>query len=483
MHYRFLIVDGDQGEEILPLLRAALPEQDFEITVTADSNEALRLLTDKPATLVFYDMCLPEINGIEFLNKAKKIDHSLSIIMTTACGNINDTIETIRHGAFDYLIMPPEPSAFKAIVRKALECSLLNRRVRYIQNSHIDPQAIGEDLMVGSSPKLMEIWKLVGRIADNDAAVLIMGESGTGKELLARAICNHSRRRTRPFLAINCAAMPEALLESELFGHEKGSFTDAHQRRIGKFEHCNGGTILLDEIGEMSLPSQSKLLRVLENQEFERIGGNETIRTDVRVIASTNSSLEEAVHAKRFRLDLYHRLKGVTITLPPLRERQEDIPILVDLFCRTFATKYSKSVKGVSSRAMDLILKSRWEGNVRELRNVIGSAVAVADGDILRVEDFYRVMPDNNNQTAAPENDYYAYFVRLLEPKVSVFHPDSIGGLYQDVCQGLEKAAVELALKKSGRNQVMAAKMLGMSRNTLRNRIERYGLDGETAII
>lgn len=483
MHHHFLIIDGNQGKDLLPLLGTALPEYDVEVTVTADCNDALRLLSDKAATVVFFDMCLPGINGIDFLNKAKKIDHTLSIIMTTACGNINDTIETIRHGAFDYLIMPPEPAHFKEIVRKALECNVLNRHVRYVQScSHMDSPPIGEDLMVGSSPKLMDIWKLVGRIADNDATVLIMGESGTGKELLARAIYNHSKRRTKPFLAINCAAMPETLLESELFGHEKGAFTDAHQRRIGKFEHCNGGTILLDEIGEMSLPSQSKLLRVLENQEFERIGGNETIRTDVRVIASTNSSLEEAVHAKLFRLDLYHRLKGITITLPPLRERQEDIPILVDLFCRTYAAKYNKQVQGVSSKAMDLILKSRWEGNIRELRNVIGSAVAVADGDMLRIEDFYRVMPVNKNQPVTPENDYYVYFFRLLEPKVSAVHPDSIEGLYQDICTGLEKAAVELALKKSGKNQVMAAKMLGISRNTLRNRIERYGLDNEAAI-
>lgn len=482
MHYRFLIVDGNQGKDLLPLLGTALPEYDIDVTVTADCNDALRLLSDKTATVVFFDMCLQGINGIEFLNKAKNIDHTLSIIMTTACGNINDTIETIRHGAFDYLVMPPEPTVFKDIVRKALECNVLNRRVRYVQSSsHIASPTIGEDLMVGSSPKLMDIWKLVGRIADNDATVLIMGESGTGKELLARAIYNHSRRRTKPFLAINCAAMPEALLESELFGHEKGAFTDAHQRRIGKFEHCNGGTILLDEIGEMSLSSQSKLLRVLENQEFERIGGNETIRTDVRVIASTNSCLEEAVQAKLFRLDLYHRLKGITITLPPLRERQEDIPILVDLFCRTYAGKYGKPVQGVSSKAMDLILKSRWGGNIRELRNVISSAVAVADGEMLRIEDFYRVMSDNNNQPATSENDYYAYFVRLLEPKVSAFNPDSIEGLYQDICTGLEKAAVELTLKKSGHNQVMAAKMLGISRNTLRNRIERYGLDGEAA--
>ncbi|NJD91229.1 MAG: sigma-54-dependent Fis family transcriptional regulator, partial [Geobacter sp.] len=261
MRYHFLIVDGNQGKDLLPLLGTALPEYGIDVTVTADSSEALRLLAGKSTAVVFFDMCLREITGIEFLERAKAIDHTLSIIMTTACGNINDTIETIRHGAFDYLIMPPEAATFKDIVHKALECNILNRRVRYVpSSSQMDSPAIGEDLMVGSSPKLMDIWKLVGRIADNEATVLIMGESGTGKELLARAIYNHSKRRAKPFLAINCAAMPETLLESELSGHEKGAFTDAHQQRIGKFEHCNGGTILLDEIGEMSLSSQSKLL-------------------------------------------------------------------------------------------------------------------------------------------------------------------------------------------------------------------------------
>jgi DNA-binding NtrC family response regulator len=484
MRYQFLIVDGENGKDLTALVRSALPEYDISLLVTADCNEGLRLIASNQPNVILYDMCLTAMSGLEFLCQAKKIYHAVSIIMTTGCSNINDTIETIKHGAFDYLTKPPDKELFTQVVRKALECSILNRRVSYVPDAkQLSTSESLESVMVGTSPKLMEIWKLVGKIADNDAPVLIQGESGTGKELLAKAIYNHSNRHCKPFLAINCAAIPETLLESELFGHEKGAFTDAHQRRIGKFEHCNGGTILLDEIGEISLPSQSKLLRVLENQQFERIGGNETIKTDVRVIASTNISLEEAVQHKLFRLDLYHRLKGISINLPPLRERQEDIPILTDLFCRIFSARYGKRIVSVSNKAQDFLLACPWSGNIRELKNVISSAVAIADGDVLLVEDLCRVMPEIPERAAdnSDRNDYYAYFVRLLEPKVGSFNPDGIGGFYQEVSQGLEKATIELALKKSGNNQVLTAKMLGMSRNTLRNRIERYSLDPDAS--
>lgn len=483
MDYHILIVDGKDAKELSTSLYKTLPDYELSLFTTADPQEGLRHIASHHPGLILFDMCLSCISGIEFLIAAKKIDHSVSVIMTTACGNVSDTIETIKHGAFDYLIKPPDPELFQQVVRKALECNLLNRRVRYIHNTtHLDRSDLGEDLMIGSSPKMMEIWKLIGKVADNDATILIQGESGTGKELLAKAIYSHSGRNTKPFLAINCAALPETLLEAELFGHEKGAFTDAYQRRIGKFEHCNGGTILLDEISEMSLASQSKLLRVLENQEFERIGGNEPIKTNVRVIASTNARLEDAVQQKHFRLDLYHRLKGVNINLPPLRERPEDIPILTDLFCRVFSLKYGKLIQGVSAKARDYLQKCRWEGNIRELKNTIGSAVVIAQGEIVRLEDLVSVFSDSSStkRDSLEQSDYYAYFMRLLEPKIEAYHPDSIEGLYQNVCHGLEKAAIELALKKSSNNQVLTAKMLGISRNTLRSRIERYNLEHES---
>lgn len=483
MKCHFLIVDARDGKDLSARLFKGLPEYEISLFATADPQEALRHIATHHPSVILFDMCLPSMTGIQFLTEAKKIDHAVSIIMTTACGNVGDTIETIKHGAFDYFIKPPDLELFQQVVRKAIECNILNRRVRYVPTTrHLDQSEHGEDIMIGSSPKMMEIWKLVGKIADNDATVLIQGESGTGKELLAKAIYSHSSRNTRPFLAINCAAMPETLLESELFGHEKGAFTDAHQRRIGKFEHCNGGTILLDEISEMSLISQSKLLRVLENQEFERVGGNTPIKTDVRVIASTNANLLDAVQQKHFRLDLYHRLKGINILLPPLRERPEDIPILIDLFCRIFSAKYGKEIKGVSSKASDYLHKCPWNGNIRELKNVIGSAIATAQGEILRLEDIVQGQPDmaESNLNANNENDYYAYFVKLLEPRVATDRAESICNLYQKVSQSLEKAAIKLALRKSENNQVLTAKMLGISRNTLRSRIERYSLEQES---
>jgi DNA-binding NtrC family response regulator len=484
MKYQFLIIDGNDGQDMVPIVHTAFPGDDISVIVARESNEGLRHIAEHHPGVILYDMCLPDMNGLDFLAAAKKIDHAVSVIMTTACGNVSDTIETIKHGAFDYLIKPPDPELFHQVLRKALECNILNRRVRYIPTAkHLEESAPGEDIMIGSSPKLMEIWKLVGKIADNDATVLIEGESGTGKELLAKAIYSHSNRNTKPFLAINCAAMPENLLESELFGHEKGAFTDAHQRRIGKFEHCNGGTILLDEISEMSLTSQSKLLRVLENQEFERVGGNEPIKTDVRVIASTNSNLEEAVRQKLFRIDLYHRLKGVNIHLPPLRERQEDIPILIDLFCSNFSAKYGKRILGVSSKARDYLLKCPWNGNIREMKNVIGSAVALAQGEILRLEDLVQALPETGKPPGenSESDNYYAYFVGFLEKKGDGYQKKNFGLFYQDVYQGLEKAAIEVALKKNGNNQVLTAKMLGISRNTLRNRIERYSLEQQVS--
>ncbi|NVN99552.1 MAG: sigma-54-dependent Fis family transcriptional regulator [Geobacteraceae bacterium] len=482
MKCHFLIVDGKDGNDLTARLSESLPEYDLSIFATADPQEGLHHMASNHPAVILFDMCLPAMSGFQFLSEAKKIDHAVSIIMTTSCGNVCDTIETIKHGAFDYFIKPPLPDQFQQVIQKAIDCNFLNRRVRYAPTTgHLDRNGHGEEIMIGSSPKMMEIWKLVGKIVNNDATVLIQGESGTGKELLAKAIYSHSDRNTRPFLAINCAAMPETLLESELFGHEKGAFTDAHQRRIGKFEHCNGGTLLLDEISEMSLISQSKLLRVLENQEFERVGGNDTIKTDVRVIASTNIDLLDAVQQKQFRLDLYHRLKGVNITIPPLRERPEDIPILIDLFCRIFSDRYGKQIKGVSSKAASYLQNSPWNGNIREIKNAIASAVATAQGDILLLEDFLQgasVISETGRSTNG-DSDYYAYFVKLLEPVVGTDTPETIGNRYQKVSQDLEKAAIKVALKRSDNNQVLTAKMLGISRNTLRSRIERYRLEQE----
>ncbi len=479
MKSKLLILDDD--EAILQLLAAVFDDEDMEIILETDSDAAIdRIRSDHPNVAIL-DICLPKKSGLEVLQEIKKIDTGLSVIMTTGYRTTQNAIEAMKHGAYEYLTKPFDIEKLKELVKKALECNLLNRKVRYAELSdQIEDTELEEDIMIGSSPQMIQIWKMVGKISDSDASVLIQGPSGTGKELLARAIYNNSKRSNKPFLAVNCAALPETLLESELFGHEKGAFTDAHSRRIGKFEQCNGGTIFLDEIGEMSISNQGKLLRVLENQEFERVGGNETIKVNVRVIAATNFSLVTAVKEKTFRLDLFYRLRVVSFFLPPLTERLEDLPLLADLFVKKYSRQYEKRLKGISPAALDLLQKHPWEGNIRELKNIINSATLFCMGDILMPEDFESLLQVKSGFTAtkidlrSDGDEYFSAFCTLLEPAFSDICLKEDGSVYESITAGLEKALIHLALKKSNNNQVVTAKLLGISRNTLRDRLERY---------
>jgi DNA-binding NtrC family response regulator len=479
MKYRLLILDDDQN--ILQMLNSVFKEE-MEILLETDGEAALRRISVERPNVAIFDIKLPGKSGMEILKDAKRIDPGLAVIMTTGFGTTRTAIEAMKLGAYDYLTKPFDINKLKTIVEKALESNLLSRKVRYSrEGQNQSAEENDADIMIGSSPEMVEIWKMVGKVADSDATILIQGESGTGKELLARAIYNNSRRRNRPFLAVNCAALPEALLESELFGHEKGAFTDAHSRRIGKFEQCSGGTIFLDEIGEMSMASQGKLLRVLENQEFERVGGNETIKVDVRIITATNRSLVSAVKEKIFRIDLFYRLRVVSFYLPPLRERVEDIPLLANLFLGMFSKKYGREIKGIAPEAMDMLVSQQWEGNIRELKNVINSATVFCKSEMLMAEDFassigeMKVGRDMNLNGIV--DDYYAVFWNLLEPIFDRVCLKNRGTVYDNVNMGLEKALIHMAMEKSSQNQVLAAKILGISRNTLRDRLERYRLD------
>ena len=484
MKSKLLILDDDHS--ILQMLKNVFESEEMEVLLESDADSAVkRVLVERPHVAIV-DISLPKKSGLQVLQEIKKIDPGLAVIMTTGYKTTQNAIEAMKHGAYDYMTKPFDIKKLKSIIEKALATNLLHRKVRYTKESEaFRDEDSDTDIMIGSSPEMIEIWKMVGKVADSDTTVLIQGDSGTGKELLARAIYDNSRRKNRPFLAVNCAAMPETLLESELFGHEKGAFTDAHVRRIGKFEQCDGGTIFLDEVGEMSPANQGKLLRVLENQEFERVGGNETIRVDVRLIAATNKSLVNMVKEKQFRMDLFYRLRVVSFYLPSLRERSEDIPLLVDLFIKKFSRKYDKRLRGIAPAALEMLMKHHWEGNIRELKNVVNSAIVFCKSEVLMPEDFEGFMEARTGfrevDLETVGDDYYAVFWQMLEPLFDNIVSRNRGTVYENVNMGLEKALIQMAMEKSSNNQVLASKILGISRNTLRDRLERYRINTDGA--
>ena len=478
MKTKVLVLDDD--ESILFFFRKFFANEDMDLYLETDYDAALqRIISEKP-NVAIVDICLAEKSGLTLLQETRKLDPGITVIIITGHSTTQYAIDAMKLGAYDFLTKPFDIHKLQHAVHKAVECNLLNRKVRYIRERvHSVPESAGEDIMIGSAPEMVEIWKMVGKVANSDATVLIQGESGTGKELLARAIYMNSNRKQRPFLAVNCAALPETLLESEMFGHEKGAFTDAHVRRIGKFEQCNGGSIFLDEIGEMSLANQGKLLRVLENQEFERVGGSETIKVDVRVIAASNRNLAAEVKEKKFRLDLYYRLRVVSFELPPLRERPEDIPLLAELFLIRYCRRYGKEIKDISPEAMELLLAHPWEGNVRELQNTVNSAVVLCDSELLLPEHFTSIqqtegeLGETKNNFEA-EEDCSTIFQSVLEPHFDAICRKYRASVFENINLGLEKALVGMAMVKCAQNQVLAAKMLGISRNTLRDRIDRF---------
>lgn len=479
MKPKLLLVDKDP--EILRLIKNLFQPESMEIIIARNCDDALHNISADRPNVALIDMGLPETSWLELIVNAKKIDPGLAVIMTSGISSTQHAIEAMKAGAYDYLPKPFNLNQLKAVIQKALECNLFSKKVLYSKMT--EPGASDDEsagIMIGSSPEMIEIWKMVGKVAATDATVLIQGESGTGKELLARAIYTNSLRMNRPFMAVNCAALPENLLESELFGHEKGAFTDAHARRIGKFEQCNGGTLFLDEIGDMSLANQGKLLRVLENQEFERVGGNETIKVNVRIIAATNRSLVNLVKEKSFRMDLFYRLRVVSFFLPPLRDRVEDIPLLVEYFINNFARKYGKNNTHLTQAAVDLLVAQSWEGNIRELKNVIDSATVMCKGEQLMPDDLEPFIRAGSGTAKLSGNsdsdDYYRLFKDMLEPQFDRTCLKNRGKVYEELNTALAKALIRIAMEKSNQNQVVVAKILGISRNTLRDRLEKYNV-------
>jgi two-component system nitrogen regulation response regulator GlnG len=383
----------------------------------------------------------------------------------------------MKLGAYDYLIKPLDQSLVRGLVRKAIEIRRLMQVPVSIETE--DPAADGRgDYLVGRCPEIQSVYKAIGRVASQDVTVLIQGESGTGKELVARAIYQHSQRSTERFQAINCAAIPETLLESELFGHEQGAFTGADQQRIGKFEQCSGGTLFLDEIGDMSPSTQSKILRLLQEQRFERVGGNETVTTDVRIIAATHRDLEKAVADGSFRGDLFYRLNVFSIHLPALRERGADLPLLLQHFLRQFSRELGKEVTDADDEAKRLLSNYQWPGNVRELQSVLKQAILHTTGPILQADS----LPDGlraAKQQDVPKNDNFSLdWDRFIRQRLR----DQSQDLYAESLQLLERYLLTLVLRETRGNQVKAANILGVTRGTLRNKLKALGITIDTVV-
>jgi two-component system nitrogen regulation response regulator GlnG len=445
----------------------------LEVVAAESAGQAMELARGQQPDVAVLDVLLPDGSGLDVFRRLKQLDARLPVIVMTASGASETAIEAMGLGALDYLVKPLTVRELTALVQQALEIRRLMNEPVQVDPVAADVARLG-DAMIGSCPAMQVVYKAIGRVASQNVTVLIRGESGTGKELVARALYQHSNRKQHPFLAVNCAAIPESLLESELFGHEKGAFTGADRKRIGKFEQCNGGTLFLDEIADMNAVLQSKLLRVLQEQTFERVGGNETIHTDVRVISATNRDLEKMVQEKTFREDLFYRLNGYTIYLPPLRDRSGDLPALVEHFRRLANRDLNKSVQRVADDALRLLTEFDWPGNVRQLQAVVRQGVLQTTGPALLAAFLPATV-----RSATPGDQAVAAPVPGRDPLdrwiADAFASDSLS-VYDDVIAKVDRRIIARALEQTGGSQSEAAKLLGISRTTLRSKIERLGI-------
>ncbi|MCF8084795.1 MAG: sigma-54 dependent transcriptional regulator [Deltaproteobacteria bacterium] len=444
MSHPVLIVDSEHG--MRSALTNALSSGGYAVESVSDGSQALDRLRRDPFSLVITDMQLPEISGIEVLTEVKRTSPHVPVIMTTADGNIQSAVEAMQKGASDILLKPFSEETLAVMVKKIHKRS--NGRGRDGSGVHIQGPGRSSH-MVTQDPQMLKILKLAKEIAPSKATVLIQGESGTGKEVLASFIHNHNGGSGKPYVAINCASLPDGLAESELFGHEKGAFTGAVNRKVGKFELAHQGTIVLDEISEMLLPIQAKLLRTLQERTIDRVGGTKPIPVDVRVIAISNSDLRNAVKERKFREDLFYRVNVIPFTVPPLRERKGDIGVLAQHFLEKYGGLYRKPVSRISEEALSVLQGLEWKGNVRELQNVMERAVLLAEGDTLLPEHLFLEGGENHQQTP-PD----------IRPGITV--------------KEMEKELIFKTLKEVDDNRTYAAEMLGISIRTLRNKLREY---------
>lgn len=470
---RVLVVDDE--ESIRWVLSKALTRQGLQVDLADCGESARKLLKNNSYDLAMIDIKMPDISGLDLLNEVLRDYPSLFVIMMTAESSMQNAVEAMKRGAYDYITKPFDLDALEAIILKAQKNSISH-------TSPIPTQPQGttssnsERSIIGNSHPMQEVYKLLGKVSTSDITVLITGESGTGKELIARAIHHNSKRSDMPFVALNCAAIPHELLESELFGFEKGSFTGANERKIGKFEQANKGTIFLDEIGDMPLDLQTKLLRVLQEKEITRTGGNQPIPINVRIVAATNKVLEQCVADKTFREDLYYRLNVLPLELPPLRERTEDIPLLVDFFIRKANNEFHSEISHCSDKAMNILVKHRWPGNIRELENTIQRACLLSQGNTLRASDFPH-LEANTDQSTNGDCALELLIENKLRSSLAQRDIVEINDLYEMVLHQMERPLIKIILDKTRGNQVRAAEVLGINRNTLRKKIQLLGIE------
>ncbi|QDT36088.1 sigma-54-dependent transcriptional regulator [Stratiformator vulcanicus] len=475
------VFDIDEG--VYRGIAYGLAQTGVEVRGTDDPEDGIKFVRREKPDVVLLDVEMSESKGLDIYSQIAEIDPRLPVVMMASDADSETAIEAMQLGAFDYVTKPLDLEPTLQLVQKAI------RTRRMMSEPVVLPTknalGAGPDQFVGQCPEMLEVFKSIGRVAKQPVSVLVRGESGTGKELVARAIYQHSERSDAPFVEINCAALPDTLLESELFGHEKGAFTSADRRRIGKFEQCNGGTVFLDEIGDMSPATQAKVLRLLQEQRFERVGGNETIRTDVRIIAATNRNLEKMVDKGTFREDLLYRLNGMTIVLPPLREREEDVPILLQYFLSKAANDLGRrEIEGFSPGALRILKKYDWPGNLRQMQNIVRQSVVTASGPVI-VADFLPsdlLTPnDERDDSGRPSESLdRSESNEMRESNLLSFVEDRLDGdakdVYADAIAVAERIILTRVLQHTKGNQSEAARILGITRGKIRDRIAKFGI-------
>lgn len=458
MNKLVFIVDDEQA--ISKLLSYWVKDKwKYEVEVFANGEDVLKKLNARP-DIILLDIMLPGLDGIETLKRIKQFDENIPVIILSAQGSIEVAVEALRYGAFDYFPKPIDMQRLEPALKNAIKNYDLVKELENLRENVKKEYSF--DNIISSDGKMQDVFKLVSKVLNNEITVLIHGESGTGKELIARAIHYNGKRKDKPFIVVNCASIPRELLESELFGHEKGSFTGAHQRKLGKFEVANEGTIFLDEVGELEMLLQAKLLRVIQQREFERVGGTELIKTDVRIISATNRELKEAVENKEFREDLYYRLNSFPINIPPLRQRKGDILVIAEHFLKVFNERLGKNIKGFTKRALKYIYEYNWPGNIREMENTIERCLIVAEKDIIDIEDLPSHIRTGDSSSTA---DYSG----------SLFGDDTIIPF-----EKLKEESIRHALKVTNGNIVEAAKKLQLGRATIYRLMEKYKIENRS---